>query len=652
MRSKILLCELEHARFFPVRHTIRYPMAMFILDLDEIEELPRELSFFRHNRFNVFAIHDKDYVLGGQGQIKKKLLEFLVSKGHNQAVGKIELVTAPRYLGRGFNPVSFYYCYRPQGGIAYIVAEVNNPFGERHFYVLEHKAEPVPGFIAHYRHPVEFQVSPFIKPEGDYEFHFSGLEDPVDIRVTDHRRGKIFFFARFTGKTVPLTRANLLKTILRHPLLGAITFPRIVWQALILYFRKKLPVFKRPEPRHAMTYRLARPSLFQKIALKIALHYFSSLEKGQLTLVLPHKTRRSFGGKGGGRKAELHVYNYNFFTRIVTAGDIGFGESFMQGEWDSPDATELLRFFIDNQEAVDRKIVGNAIFGNVVNALKHFSRANTQKNSRRNIRDHYDLGNAFYERFLDPSMTYSSGILDGPGCSLERAQENKLDAILAKAGISKDMHVLEIGCGWGSFAIRAVQRTGCRVTGITLSEEQKRFAEKRITELGLSDRIEIQLRDYRDVEGSFDRIVSIEMIEAVGHAYLELFFKTCDLLLMPGGIAVFQAITIPDDRYETYRKRSDWIQKHIFPGGMLPSPGVLRNAIGKTSLKVRGIEPFGPHYARTLFEWRENFKSQWPAIKKIGFDEVFRRKWEYYFYYCESGFASGIIDVVQIILGK
>ncbi|MFA7000655.1 MAG: DUF1365 family protein, partial [Candidatus Omnitrophota bacterium] len=524
MRSKILLCELEHARFSPLRHAIRYPLAMFIFDLDEIEELPRALSFFGHNRFNFFAIHDKDYVLGTQGQLKKKLLEFLVSKGHHQPVGKIEFVTAPRYLGRVFNPVSFYYCYRPQGGIAYIIAEVNNPFGERHFYVLEHKAEPAAGFIAHYRHPVEFQVSPFIPPEGDYEFHFSSLEDLVDIRVTDHREGKIFFFARCSGETAPLTRANLLKTLVRHPLLGAVTFPRIVWQALILYFRKKLPVFKRPEPRHAMTYRLAPPSLSQKIALKIALHYFSYLETGQLTLVLPNKTKRQFAGKQSGREAELHVYNYNFFKRLVTAGDIGFGESFMQGQWDSPDVTCLLEFFIDNLPVVDRKIVENAIFGNIVNALKHFSRANTQKNSRKNIRDHYDLGNELYESFLDSSMTYSSGIFDSPGCSLERAQENKLDAILAKAAISKDEHALEIGCGWGSWAIRAVQKTGCRVTGITLSEEQKRFAKKRIEASGLSDRIDIQLTDYRRVEGSFDKIVSIEMIEAVGHEYLDLYF--------------------------------------------------------------------------------------------------------------------------------
>lgn len=652
MRSKVLLCELEHARFFPVCHTIRYPMVMLIIDLDEIEDLPRELSFFGHNRFDFFAIHDKDYVLGGQGQIKKKLLEFLVSKGHHQPVGKIELVTAPRYLGRVFNPVSFYYCYRPQGGIAYIVAEVNNPFGERHFYVLEHKAEPLPDFIAHYRHPVEFQVSPFIKPEGDYEFHFSGLEDVVDIRVSDHREGKVFFFARFSGKTAPLTSANMLKTLVRHPLLGAITFPRIVWQAVILCFVKKLPVFKRPEPCHAMTYRLAHPSLTQKIALKIALHYFSYLETGRLTLVLPDKTKRWFGGERGGRVAELHVWNYDFFKKLVTAGDIGFGESFMRGEWHSPDVTCLLEFFIDHQAVVDRKIVGNAIFGNIVNAVKHFSRANTQKGSRRNIREHYDLGNAFYERFLDPSMTYSSGIFDGPGCSLERAQENKLDAILAKAGISKDDHVLEIGCGWGSFAIRTVQKTGCRVTGITLSEEQKRFAEKKIAALGLTDRIEIRLTDYRQVRGSFDRIVSIEMIEAVGHEYLDLFFKTCDSILKPGGIAVFQAITIPDDRYETYRKRSDWIQKHIFPGGMLPSLGILKEAIGKTSLKVRGIEPLGPHYARTLFRWRENFKNQWQDIEKLGFDEVFRRKWEYYFHYCEAGFSSGSIDVLQIVLGR
>lgn len=652
MRSKILLCDLVHARFAPVRHEFRYPMTMYIFDLDEIEELSRFLPFLGHNRFNILSLYDKDHILGGEGPIRGKLLDFLGSKGFRQPIGKIDMVTAPRYLGSVFNPVSFYYCYHPEGGIALIVAEVNNTVGERHFYVLDKKAEMKHGFAAHYWHPVEFFISPFMKAEGDYEFHFSSLEDFVDIRVTDHRGGKIFFFARFYGKTLPLTRANLEKTLIRHPCLGAMTFPRILWQAVILLFRKKLPVFPKPEPRHPMTYRIAPPSFSQRACMRIILRYFACLEKGRLTIILPDKSKQQAGGKTEGREAELRVYNYDFFKRLVAAGDIGFGESFMRGEWDSPEVTELLRFFIDNQEAVDRRIVQNAFWGNAVNSLRHFFRNNSRRGSRKNIPEHYDLGNSFYELFLDPTMTYSCGIFDNPGCDLQRAQENKLDAILKKAEVSGTDHVLEVGCGWGSWAVRAAQKTGCRVTGITLSHEQKRFADQKIAALGLSDRIDIRLLDYREVEGSFDRIVSIEMAEAVGHDYLPLFFKTCDRLLKPGGIAVFQVITIPDDRYDVYRKRSDWIQKHIFPGGTLPSLAVLREAAGSAGLKTRDIESFGLHYARTLCEWRENFRGNEKKLAALGFDDVFRRKWEYYFRYCEAGFSSGSIDVVQLVFER
>ncbi len=650
MRSKILLSELVHARFGPVRRVFRYPMTMYILDLDEIDALDKELFFFSRNRFNLLSIHDKDYVLGEEGTLREKILNFLRSKGHAPLIGRIELVTAPRYLGSVFNPVSFYYCYRPEGGLELIVAEVNNTVGERHFYVLDKPDGTSPGFFAHYRHPVEFFISPFMKVEGDYEFHFSALQDFVDIRVTDRREGKIFFFARFYGKAVPMTQKNLTRLLIRHPIVGALTFPRILWQAVILLFRKRLPVYPKPESRHPMTFRITLPSLCQRLCRRIVTRYFAGLEVGRLTVVMPDKSRHGFGGKREGREAELHIDHYDFFKRLVTAGDIGFGESYMRGEWDSPNVTGLLLFFIDNQEVIDRNIVRNAFWGNILNSARHGWRRNSRKGSRKNIGEHYDLGNDFYELFLDPTMTYSCGIFDNPACTLERAQENKLGKILQKSEVSKDHDVLEIGCGWGSWAIRAAQKTGCRVTGITLSNEQKKFAEEKIRVLGLTDRIDIQLRDYRDVRGSYDRVVSIEMIEAVGHQYLEAFFKTCAGLLKIDGAAVFQVITIPDEKYDTYRNRSDWIQKHIFPGGMLPSLAVLRKAADSAGLRIRDVESFGPHYARTLDEWRKNFKSHWPVIKKLGFDEVFRRKWEYYFHYCEAGFASGMIDVVQMVL--
>ncbi len=651
MNSRIYLADLYHLRTSPKRHSFRYPMLLFIFDLDELDALARKIRIFGHNRFNILAFHDKDYVLGRAGDVRTSILDFLKQSGRTGPVGKIELMTGVRYWGHLFNPASFYYCYDPEGALKIIVTEVSNPWGERHFYILDHPVDKKPGYIGHYRHDVEFFISPFMQSEGEYEFFFSGTQGEVSVRIDVFRDGKKFFVAGLSGRTREFTSKELLKVLVRHPLVAGMTFPLIVWQALLLLMRK-FPLVRKPEPQHERSYRLAPPSFSEKACMSKICKLFKIMETGELEIVFPDKSRQVFQGKSPGRRAKLHVFSYRLFKRMITAGDIGFGEAFMNGEWDSPDVTELLRFFIDNQECVDREVVKPAFWGNAINSLRHFFQKNSREGSRKNIRAHYDLGNAFYERFLDSSMTYSSGIFDGSDCSLERAQTHKLDAIIAKADLGKEDRVLEIGCGWGSFAIRATQRTGCRVTGITLSEEQKRFAEKRIAELGLSDRIEIQLRDYRYVEGSFDKIVSIEMIEAVGHDYLELFFKTCDRLLKPSGVAVFQAITIPDDRYETYRKRSDWIQTHVFPGGMLPSLGILKQAIGRTSLKVQRIEPLGPHYARTLFEWRENFNNQWPAIKELGFDEVFRRKWKYYFHYCEAGFASGIIDVLQITLKR
>ncbi|MBU9889737.1 MAG: DUF1365 family protein [Candidatus Omnitrophica bacterium] len=652
MRSKILLCELVHARFAPVRHSFRYPMTLLILDLDEIETLERKVPLFGHNRFSAFSIHEKDYVLGGKGPLRQKITDFLRSKDYPAPEGRIELVTAPRYFGTVFNPVSFYYVYTPREDLQCVVAEVNNTVGERHFYVLTQKADPRPGFLAHYWNPIEFFISPFMKAEGDYEFHFSTLEDRVDIRVTDHRNGKIFFFARFFGNTVPLTNGNLAKMMFRHPLLGAMTFPRILWQAVILLTRKRLPVYDKPEPSHPRTYRLAPPSPFQNLCLKAVLRYFSHFDRGELTVILPNKSALRFGTASKGRRVALHVHNYDFFKRLFFSGDIGFGESFTAGEWGSPDVTELLLFFADNLDAVNGKMPRGNFFTRALVAALHRVRENSLRGSRKNIREHYDLGNAFYQLFLDPTLTYSCGIFDTPSCSLERAQENKLDSILAKAAPRPEDHILEIGCGWGGWAVRAAQKTGCRVTGITLSEEQRNMAVEKVAKAGLQEKISILLKDYREVEGSFDKIVSIEMLEAVGHDYLGLFFQNCDRCLKPGGRAVFQVITIPDARYEDYRKRPDWIQKHIFPGGMLPSSGALQRALASTRLRIVETASLAPHYAKTLAAWRARFNEHSREIAALGFDEAFRRKWNYYFHYCEAGFASGMIDVIQMVLAR
>jgi len=266
---------------------------------------------------------------------------------------------------------------------------------------------------------------------------------------------------------------------------------------------------------------------------------------------------------------------------------------------------------------------------------------------------HYDLGNEFFALFLDPSMTYSCGRYLNENDTLEQAQKNKLQAMIRKAAIGAGDHVLEIGCGWGSFAVEAVKTTGCRLTGVTISDAQYEYACERIRKEGLEDRVEIVLRDYREIKGPFDRIVSIEMLEAVGHKYFESFFERCDRLLKPGGVMALQFISIPDRRYDQYRRGHDWIRKHIFPGGELPSLAVVMKALAeKTCLNVQGVENIGPDYARTLRDWRTRFTAALDRVAAMGFDRSFQRKWAYYLAGCEACFETGYLGDLQMVMTK
>jgi cyclopropane-fatty-acyl-phospholipid synthase len=285
--------------------------------------------------------------------------------------------------------------------------------------------------------------------------------------------------------------------------------------------------------------------------------------------------------------------------------------------------------------------------------MSHLRRPNTVAGSRSNIGEHYDLGNDFYRLFLDSTMSYSGGIFVNEQDSLEDSQFAKMQAIIDMAGIGPDDHVLEIGCGWGGFALEAVRRTGCRVTGITISKEQFEWATRRVREEGLEDRISIQLTDYRHVQGSFSAIVSIEMLEAVGHRNLPLYFQTLDRLLAAGGRAVLQVITMPDQKYQAYRLGSDWIRKHVFPGGHLPSIGAMAQAMGARSrLNIKRMEDIGLDYARTLELWRLALMARSDEVMRLGFDQRFLRKWEYYFSYCEAGFRSRTVRNYQLLLSR
>ena len=372
---------------------------------------------------------------------------------------------------------------------------------------------------------------------------------------------------------------------------------------------------------------------------------------GSLTFILPSGKPLRIHGKTPGPDAVIQIRDYRFVRRALASGDIGFAEGYMAGEWDTPDLSAVLCAFSLNFDRLTALVDGNPVM-RVMNFLIHLFNRNDRKGSKKNIHAHYDLGNAFYSRWLDPSMTYSSAVYEHPGQPLEQAQRAKYAALARSIDLQAGQSVLEIGCGWGGFAEFAAKEVGARVTGITISPAQHDFARKRLFDLGLADKADIQLIDYRDVQGRFDRVASIEMFEAVGEEYWPTYFGKVHEVLSPGGRAGLQIITIRDELFEHYRTHTDFIQRYIFPGGMLPSETRLRAETMRAGLEWREVSRFGQDYAETLAEWARRFEASWDEIIKLGFDDRFRRLWRFYLSYCEAGFRTERTNVIQLGLTR
>jgi cyclopropane-fatty-acyl-phospholipid synthase len=367
------------------------------------------------------------------------------------------------------------------------------------------------------------------------------------------------------------------------------------------------------------------------------------LECGELIVEMPGGGRVVFRGAAPGPQAYLVVHRWRFLARLASDWDIGFAESYMSGEWSSPDLIALLTLACRNQSVADR--LGFFRIPRLWLKLRHALNRNTRRGSRRNIAAHYDLGNEFYKHWLDASMTYSAGLFSNRVQSLEAAQEAKIDQVIELLEPQDGARIFEIGCGWGGLAEHLLKKTSCTLAGITLSTEQLEYSRQRLADFIAAGRCDLRLQDYRDVHGLFDRIVSIEMLEAVGEAYWSQYFKKLRGSLRPGGIAVLQVITIAEDRFESYRRRPDFIQKYIFPGGMLPTKQIIEREASQVGLKVVARQFFGDSYGRTLEHWHARFQDAWPTIKALGFDERFRRMWRYYLAYCQVGFETRALDV-------
>lgn len=384
---------------------------------------------------------------------------------------------------------------------------------------------------------------------------------------------------------------------------------------------------------------------------RLAIRFASNLRRGTLDMTLPDGRVVRCGGLEPGPAAQMTVYSYNFAWRLAHGGDIGIAEAYLRREWDTPNLTQFLYVFCVNHDLI-QSMLGNKPIARFVQSVRHWFNRNTRKQARRNIYAHYDIGNSFYSAWLDPSMTYSSAIFEDDTKDLTAAQNNKYRRLAEAINLQPGQKVLEIGCGWGGFAEYAAKHYDAKVVGLTISTEQRDFALKRMQAAGLNEKVEIRFQDYRDERGQYDRIASIEMIEAVGEQFWPQYFTQLRDRLVPGGYAGIQAITIQDRFFNAYRREVDFIQRYVFPGGMLPSPQVLKSLGDKFGVPVIRERIFGEDYAKTLATWRDNFRAAWPNLMPLGFDERFRRLWEYYLAYCEAGFLSGNIDVRQVVFAK
>jgi cyclopropane-fatty-acyl-phospholipid synthase len=387
------------------------------------------------------------------------------------------------------------------------------------------------------------------------------------------------------------------------------------------------------------------------LLLKKALRYALGITHGSLDVGFPDGRVLRFGADQSGPHARIDLHDLGFARHLLRGGDIGFAEAYLRGAWSTPDLTRFLLLFCVNHSAV-ATLLPNKPLTRLWQRFRHWLNRNSRRGAKRNIHAHYDLGNRFYAAWLDSTMTYSSALFAHGDNDLSRAQHRKYQALAQAIDLRPEHHVLEIGCGWGGFSAYAAGEIGCKVTALTISQEQFDYASERMRREGLAEKVTVKLIDYRDETGVYDRIASIEMLEAVGENYWPVYFKTLRDRLHDGGLAGIQTITIQERLFEGYRREMDFIRRYIFPGGMLPTPSILKDFGQKWGLPLHGEHEFGIDYAQTLALWRERFLAVWPDLTQMGFDERFKRLWTYYLCYCEAGFLSRNIDVRQMIFRK
>ena len=639
MRSAVYEGTLSHHRRAPVEHRFGYRVAMPLVDLEELHDLCRMHPLWSEERPNVVSFRRRDYLPERVGPLADAVRDLVEERLGRRPTGPVAMLAHLRTWGWLFNPIALYYCFDQESGrVEALVAEVTNtPWHERHVYVVDG-----PG---RHRMAKALHVSPFFGMDMDYELTYSEPGERLSVAMRAVRGDEVLFDAALRLERREAGRASLGR-LAWHRSLGPLGGSAAIYRQAFALWRAGAPFV--PHPRRSAP----KPvHLTARLARGVALGMGRRLAWGRMVVEDEAGTVR-LGREGPGPEVRVRVHDLAAYAALLRHGSVGLGHGYAEGWWDSDDLTTLLRMLVRSRGALGaaRDRAGQAA-SVVADPLRRLRRRPPEAD-RRHVRAHYDLGNGLFSLMLDPTLSYSCALFERPGTTLEEASVAKLDRICRKLGLSPADHVVEIGTGWGGFAVHAATRYGCRVTSTTVSDDQYAHASAWVRRLDLDDRVTILHEDYRALTGRYDKLVSIEMVEAVDWRLLGTYMRTCAALLRPDGLMALQAITIDDRSYERAKHSTDFIKAFVFPGSCLPSVGSLARAAAGTDLRIVDVEDIGRHYAETLRRWRRNVDEHRAGIEALGFDERFLRIWRLYLCYSEAAFLERHVSDVQVVLAK
>ena len=651
---------IRHVRRDPVEHSFEYHSYLWLIDVDSPPVLPHGVRWLANFKAT-------DHLSGYPGPTLRDRVDRFLTESDRSTPATVLMLANARSAGYVFDPLTVFWCFAADGTVQDVIAEVHNTYGGQHAYLLETDSN------GRADTDKAFYVSPFYPVDGRYELVLPVPDDRLAVAITLRRDGERPFTATVTGRQRRGGTVGVLRAAIRTPLVTWLVAARIRRHGIALYLKGLRPVARRPqdtregispstpEIRKSMDMQIVDETRWPDVAAvppagvraRIARSLFRAA-----TARLPIRVVEAGGkvhGAGGPDAPVMWLARPDhLFRRLGATGLVGFGEAFQAGDWEADELADVLTVFAKQMDTLIPPKLQR--LRELALQLQPEHEDNTIEGARANIHRHYDLSNELFTLFLDPTMTYSSALFDGhpsdSGESLTSAQHRKIDRLLDQAAVGPGSRLLEIGTGWGELALRAAER-GASVVSVTISVEQRELAMQRIAAAGYADSVDVRLQDYRQVEGQFDAIVSVEMIEAVGANHWTEYFQTIDRLLAPGGRVGLQAITMPHDRMIASMNTYTWIRKYIFPGGQIASTTAIEQVVqDDTSLRLVNRFGFGAHYAETLRRWRATFEAESNEVDKLGFDETFRRMWSLYLAYSEAGFRSGYLDVYQYSFDK